>query len=204
MKKLLIATHNHGKFKEIESILLDLPIQFLNLDDLKIDQDVEETGISYEENAIIKAKFFAEKSKIPTIADDSGIVVDALKGELGVKTRRWGAGPHASDEEWLNFFMERMKEEKNRKAIFYTTIAFLENASGTAKIFTGKCEGILTESIEAEYLKGIPLSAIFKPNGFNCVYSALSPKEKGQISHRGRAASKLKDFLNSHSQSRAV
>jgi XTP/dITP diphosphohydrolase len=195
MKKLLIATHNYGKFKEIEAILCSLPLELVNLNDVNIEEDVEETGLTYEENAIIKARFFAEKSGLPTIADDSGITVDALKNELGVKTRRWGAGAQASDEEWLDFFMNRMKDEKNRNTTFYTTIAFLEKASGKAKIFTGKCEGTISKSIEAEYLKGIPLSAVFKPNGLNCVYSALNPEEKGKISHRGMAANKLKDFL---------
>ncbi len=83
-------------------VLEDLPFKFVSLNDEHITEDVEENGETYEENAIIKAEFFGRLTSLPTIADDSGILVDALEGELGVKTRRWGAGAQASDDEWLS------------------------------------------------------------------------------------------------------
>ena len=193
--KLLIATHNKGKCKEIESALEGLNIEILNLSDLGIIEDVEETGTTYEENAILKAKFFAEKSGLPTIADDSGINIDALKGELGVKTRRWGAGENATDEEWMDYFLKRMENETNKKAEFFTTIAYLPTPESEPMIFTGKCKGLITETIEAPYLPGIPLSSTFKPEGIDTVYSALTPEQKNAISHRGRAASALREYL---------
>jgi len=195
MKELLIATRNYGKHKEIEAILSTLPIKFYNLNDLSIKEDIEETGDSYEVNAIIKAKFFAELSGIPTLADDSGIQVEALFHELGIHTRRWGAGENATDEEWLEYFLNRMKKEKNKKACFFTTLAFMESKDSKPLIFTGICEGIITDKVEAEYLPGIPLSATFKPKGLPVVYSALSVEDKGKISHRGRAAKQFYDFL---------
>jgi len=195
MQKLLIATKNFGKFKEIESVLKDTPFELINLQDIGIDEDVEETGKTYEENAILKAQFFQKLSGLPTIADDSGITVEALKNELGVKTRRWGAGADASDTEWLDFFLKRMESETNRNSEFFTTIAFIASENEAPQIFRGVCKGIITKAPESEYLKGIPLSAVFKPEGLNCVYSALTPEEKGKISHRGRAASALKEYL---------
>jgi len=197
-KKLLIATNNQGKFQEIKDVLADLPINLLNLKDLKIDQDIEETGKTYEENAKIKAEFFANLATLPVVADDSGIQVEALKNELGIHTRRWGKGVNASDQEWLAYFMQIMKSKKNRKACFFSTIVFLDNEKKTYKNFVGKCEGIITKNVESSYLKGIPLSAVFKAEGCNKVYAALSLEEKAQISHRGRAALLLKDYLKKH------
>lgn len=194
---ILIATHNIGKCKEITSALTGLDLKIVNLKDLGITEDVEETGTTYEENAIIKAKFFAKLTGLPTIADDSGIFVEALGNELGVKTRRWGAGPDASDEEWLDFFLNRMEKETNKRAEFFTTIAFLSKPDAKPLIFRGECKGTITKKPEADYLPGIPLSAVFKPDEIDTVYSALSPEQKNAISHRGRAAMQLRAFLTS-------
>ncbi|MFH0820830.1 MAG: non-canonical purine NTP pyrophosphatase, partial [Candidatus Peregrinibacteria bacterium] len=98
MQKILIATRNMGKFKELMEVLHRLPYEFVSLNDLQIEGDVEEVGQIYEENAVLKAEYFGKKANLPTIADDSGIHIDALAGELGVKTRRWGAGEKANDE----------------------------------------------------------------------------------------------------------
>lgn len=193
--KLLIATHNFGKYKEIASALEGLELEIVNLSDIGITKDIEETGATYEENAILKARFFAEITGLPTIADDSGITVEALQNELGVKTRRWGAGEKATDEEWLDFFLKRMKQENNKRAEFFTTIAFLKTPDAEPMIFRGACTGIITEKPEASYLKGIPLSAVFKPDGLNTVYSALTSEEKNQISHRGKAATQFRKHL---------
>ena len=99
MEKLLIATRNPGKFKELKVIMGDVPYEIVSLEDLGVLGDVEEDGETYEENAFKKARFFSEgASGILTLSDDSGLEVDALKGELGLKTRRWGKGESASDE----------------------------------------------------------------------------------------------------------
>jgi len=91
--------------------------------------------------------------------------------------------------------MKRMESETNRKATFFTTLAFLKDAKAEPEIFVGKCEGILSTKVEDNYLPGIPLSAVFKPNGINQVYSSLTTNEKNSISHRGRAASQLREFF---------
>jgi XTP/dITP diphosphohydrolase len=90
--RLLLATHNLGKFKEIMEVMEDLPFEWESLKSLGIEAVAEETGVTYEENALQKARFYAKISGLPTVADDSGMVVAALAGELGVHTRRWARG----------------------------------------------------------------------------------------------------------------
>jgi len=197
MEKILIATHNYGKFKELMEVLHDLPFKFVSLNDEKIEEDVHESGETYEENAIIKAEFFGRKTGLPTIADDSGIVVDALAGELGVKTRRWGAGEKANDKDWLDFFLMRMRRETNRRAEFISVIALYRPSHATLT-FRGECKGQIMAAPQVQPEPGIPLSAVFLPDGKNKVFSALSKKEKNEISHRGQAIKKCHDFMLKH------
>ncbi len=197
MQKILIATHNYGKFKELMEVLHDLPFKFVSLNDEKIEEDVHESGETYEENAIIKAEFFGRLTSLPTIADDSGIAVEALTGELGVKTRRWGAGEKASDKDWLDFFLMRMRNETNRRAEFISVIASYRPGHETLT-FRGECKGQIMMAPQAALEPGIPLSAVFLPNGKTKVFSALGKHEKNEISHRGQAIRKCHDFLLKH------
>lgn len=194
MQKILVATHNAGKFKELMEVLEELPFKFVSLNDEKITEDVEETGTTFEENAILKAEFFGQMTGLPTIADDSGIHVDALNGELGVKTRRWGAGAKASDQEWLDFFLKRMETEKNRRAEFVTNVAFYQPGEQTLT-FQGECVGQILTQPQTEIELGIPLSSVFLPDGKEKVFSALNKTEKNEISHRGKAIKKCYDYL---------
>lgn len=204
MKKILLATSNLGKQKEILSALLPLPgFQMLSLTDIGGALKVSETGKNYEENALLKATAYFAKTGIPTVAEDSGMEVEALQGELGHNTRRWGAGEKAHDEEWLAYFMERMAREKNRNARFVCHAVYL-NEKGPQH-FEGECLGVITEAIEGPLLPGIPLSAVFKPIGHDLVYSAMTETEKNKLSHRGKAMKALREWLivkNSKSQAR--
>jgi len=193
--KLLIGTNNSGKFVEISEALAGLPIVPLRLADLGITGEPEETGKSFAENAEQKARFFSSLGNVPTVADDSGILVEALVDELGIHTRRWGAGPLASDAEWIEFFLERMRKERNKRAHFVCALAFMDGES-TLHLFEGKCSGTITETLEAEYLPGLPISACFKPDGFERVFSALTVEQKNSTSHRGRAALALREHLS--------
>lgn len=197
MQKLLIATHNFGKYKELMEVLENLPFKFVSLNDEKIEDDVEENGETYEENAIIKAEFFGRKSGLPTIADDSGIHVDALNNELGVRTRRWGAGEKASDEEWLEFFLARMSYENSRRAEFVSVAAFYRPGEETVT-FRGECVGKILDKPQVDLDPGIPLSAVFLPVGKNKVFSALTKHEKNEISHRGKAIKQCRDYILKH------
>lgn len=196
MEKILIATHNQGKFKEIMESLHDLPFEFVSLNDLQITQDVKEDGETYAENANLKAVFFHKLSKLPTIADDSGIEVTRLKNELGVKTRRWGAGENADDQEWLEFFLKRMETETDRSARFVCHVA-TKGFGEDDVVFEGESKGNILHRPASHIEPGIPLSSVFLPIGAKKVFSALTKEKKNAISHRGKALSKLKEHLKS-------
>ncbi len=191
--KILIATGNIGKYKEIMEVLDGLPIEFLGLQDFNLKNDVEETGTTHEENAFLKAEYFFQQTGIPTIAEDSGLEVSALKGELGVTTRRWGAGENATDEEWLQHFLQRMENESDRSAVFSCVAAFVDG--NTKKSFYGESRGLLAKEPMCEIPKGIPVSALFIPEGKDTVFAAMTKDEKNTVSHRGAAIKQLKNFL---------
>lgn len=192
--RILIGTNNKGKIIEIGDALHGLPLEILTPDHFAITENPEETGKTFEENAKQKALFFFGHAKIPTVADDSGIIVEALQDELGLHTRRWGAGPDASDEEWIAHFLDRMKRESNKRARFVCTIAYIDSEE-KQHVFEGECPGTITESLEADYLPGLPISACFRPEGYERVFSGLSLEQKNSTSHRGRAARKLREHL---------
>ena len=192
--QLLIGTKNPGKIIEISEVLSDLPCEIMSPQDRGIEDDPEETGDTFEENALQKAHFYYSLSKTPTVADDSGIIVEALQHELGIHTRRWGAGADASDEEWIIYFLNRMSTEENKHARFICVIAYIDNA-GNEHLFEGTCDGIITDTLQADYLPGLPISGCFKPDGCDVVYSAMTVEQKNAISHRGRAVLKLKEYL---------
>ncbi len=191
---ILIASHNPGKFKEIAEILAPLGLQAKSLADLEITEEFEENEDSFEANAMGKARFYSQLTGLPTFADDSGIVVTALEGELGVKTRRWGAGAKASDEEWLEFFLRRMESETDRSARFVCAAAYVATEKEWVEL--GEVSGLLAEAPEEPLEPGIPLSSVFIPEGYDKVYMALLKEgKKHEISHRGKAFQKLLNRL---------
>jgi len=193
--QLLIGTNNAGKIIEISEVLKGLPLHILSPKHLKIAGAAPETGETFEANALEKARFYFERTQLPTVADDSGIVVEALKDELGLHTRRWGAGPQATDSEWIAHFLERMKEEENKRAAFVCVLAYVDPL-GATYTFEGRCEGIITPTLEADYLPGLPISACFRPEGHSRVFSALTVEQKNSTSHRGKAAHAFKKHLS--------
>ena len=192
--ELLVGTNNKGKVVEISEVLGDLPITLIRPETLSITEVPDETGKTFEENAIQKALHYHGLSSLPTVADDSGIIVEALQNELGIHTRRWGAGAQATDREWIDFFLDRMRREENRKARFICSLAYMD-PEGVLHTYEGVCDGHITDQLEADYLPGLPISACFQPEGFDKVYSALSIAEKNTISHRGRAVHQFRTHL---------
>lgn len=194
--KFLIATSNKGKAHEMRGSLEGVGSEVLDLSNFPAIEAPHEIGNTFKENAIQKARYYFEHAKLPVVADDSGIIVEALKNELGIHTRRWGAGKDVSDAEWITFFLKRMKRERNRRARFICVLAYIDN-QGQLHTFEGSCDGVITETLEADYLPGLPLSACFRPDGSDKVFSALSTEEKNRFSHRGRALHLFKEFLRS-------
>ena len=186
-----------GKVIEISEVLTGLELDLKTPTDLSIEAKPEETGNTFRENAIQKVKHFHSLGGgMPTVSEDSGIIVEAIHDELGIHTRRWGAGPEASDEEWIEYFLERMKNEPNKKAAFLCHLAYID-PNGNLHLFEGECKGVITEELEADYLPGLPISGCFRPEGFNNVFSALNLEQKNSTSHRGRATQKLRNHLES-------
>lgn len=196
---LLIATKNPGKFSEISEILGDLPIKLLSLKDLNLKDEVEEHGATHKENAVLKAQYFFEKTGLPTLGEDSGIHVDAFPNELGVQTRRWGGLGEATDEEWIKYFLEQMakvsEEKRGAKFVCFAALILDKKTVKNPAIFSGETRGIITKTLEAPLISGIPISSCFKPEGFNKVYAALSIEEKNSVSHRGKAIHQVRNFL---------
>jgi XTP/dITP diphosphohydrolase len=200
MQELLVATRNPGKFREIMEVFCGadgfegLAFECIFLGDLNMDaNDFVEDGKTFAENACKKARYFAEKTGMMALAEDSGLMVEALEGELGVQTRRWGAGEEASDEEWINYFMERMGREGNREARFVCSACLV--GDDLEEYFEGETSGVITKKLMAPILTGLPLSSCFLPEGCDKVYAALGTEEKNKISHRGKAIKAVREFL---------
>lgn len=192
INKLLIATHNPGKLEEMAKRLLKLGIEVVSLDDLNIGEDFEEIGTTYEDNAVGKAKFYYRLSHMPTLADDSGLSVDALDGAPGINSRSW-PGYRGSDQELLGMLLDKMKDipEAKRTAKFVSVIAVYDGK----KLITARGEepGRIAKKQVCKMDSGLPYSAVFYPRNSNKVFSQLSIDEKNAISHRGRA---LEEIIN--------
>ena len=188
--EIVIATNNKNKVNEYRNILKDFNITCLSLKDLSIECDPEETGVTFEENSLIKAKEIAKHTNKVIISDDSGLIVDELKGELGVYSHRF-MGENTSYPEKCAEVIRRL-EGKNRSARFECVITLL-NFDEKPHQFKGALEG----SIGYEYVgeNGFGYDPIFIPTGYNLTTSQISKEEKNSISHRGNAARLLVEFL---------
>lgn len=197
--ELLIATKNPGKFSEIAEILKLPSVILKSLADLGLKDEVEEHGATHEENAILKARYFFEKTGMPTLGEDSGIYIDVFPDSLGVQTRRWGGLESATDSEWIKFFLEKMKnvppEKRSAKFVCYSALIFDEKSHEKPHVFFGETQGAITAGLEAPLIPGIPISSCFRPENSGKVYAALSPEEKNKISHRGKAMHAAKEFI---------
>lgn len=193
---LVVGTSNPGKLREIKEVLDGIGFEIRSAVEMGLNHDVDESGKTYRDNAEIKVRYYYGQTGILTLAEDSGIIVDALKGELGVKTRRWGAGHKASDQEWIEYFLNALKDvpAEARTARFVCCAALLGD-DGVPRFFEGVTEGVITAGLEAEIYPGIPISACFKPIGYDKVYADLSVEEKNRVSHRGKAMHQIRDCL---------
>lgn len=195
--KLLIATTNEGKKKELLEALEQYgisEIEFLSLCDVEISGEPDENAETFEENALIKARFFAEQTGIPTLGEDSGLILSAFPEKFGVRTRR--EIDAQTDTEWLEKFLEILKSVPDRRATFYSATAFFDPITKESVTFLGSTTGEILAEPQAELEPGIPVSAIFLADGeTKLVYSALSKEEKNKISHRGKSVKQLGAFL---------
>lgn len=193
IRKLLLATNNRGKVSEYRSLLNDVPLRLVTLADEGITTVVEETGKTFQENAGLKAEVIAAESRLLTIADDSGIEVDALDGEPGIYSARY-AGEHATDEERYRYLLSKLKDvpEEKRTARFRCVIALAE-PDGKTEYFSGALEGIIT--FEPIGNQGFGYDPVLYIPSLGKTVAELSPDVKNSISHRALAAEKVRNHL---------
>ncbi|MCT6924509.1 MULTISPECIES: XTP/dITP diphosphatase [Bacillales] len=191
-KQVVIATKNKGKAKDFEALFTPLGYEVVTMFDVAPDMEIEETGTTFEENAILKAEALAEALQMLVIADDSGLAIDALNGEPGVYSARY-AGDH-DDEANIIKVLEKLQgvPEEQRTARFCCALAVAGPQLETYTVF-GTCEGVILE--DKRGTNGFGYDPIFYVPQLQRAMAELSPEEKGAISHRGNAIRKLADVL---------
>jgi len=187
--KLVFATNNQHKLKEVQAMLTNFEI--VSLADINCYDDIPETAPTLEGNAILKANFITEKYGLDCFADDTGLEVAALNNEPGVYSARY-AGENNNAEANMNKLLKNLENNPNRKAQFKTAIAL--NIQGKQFIFEGICEGTILS--EKRGKSGFGYDPVFMPDGFKTSFAEMDMNEKGKISHRGKAIEKLVTFLN--------
>lgn len=192
VQKIVLASSNPGKLNEIREILKDLPIELVSQQELGIESP-EETGTTFIENAIIKARHAAKLAGLPAIADDSGIMLEALDGRPGVHTARFG-GEGLSSAERVTKLLEAMSGEIDRRMTFYCVVAMMVDADDPAPVICqGAWEGeVLTES---RGKNGFGYDPIFYVPEHDCSAAELPVALKNSLSHRGQAFAQLSGVL---------
>jgi len=181
--KFALATANPGKIREIREILSGFDVELASREDLGVCFEVEETGSTFYENALIKAKAISEATGLPAIADDSGLVVDALGGEPGLYSSSYGGEGRSGDERYL-YLLEKMKDKRQRSAKFVCTIvcAFPDGRVVSAE---GECPGHIAEAPRGS--GGFGYDPVFLVGDTDTTMAELSQEEKNKVSHRGAA-----------------
>jgi XTP/dITP diphosphohydrolase len=213
--KLLIATHNSGKLSEFRQIFATLPLELVSLDDLGISWEVDETGETFEANARLKAERFFAATGLATLADDSGLEVDALGGAPGVYSARYG-GTNLTPRQQYELVLEQMRavspdrpatpgrghdraevlrtSADRRSARYYCVIA-LAMPGKPLQVVDGECSGVI--ATEARGSGGFGYDPIFWLPEYGCTMAELPAETKNRISHRARAAHKARELLGS-------
>ena len=199
---LFIASANQGKIREIKAILVDDSFYLLSILDKEIllkrgiqipdDFDVVEDGKTFQANALLKAKAYAALTKLPTIADDSGLEVLSLDGFPSVNSNRWFEG---NSSERNLALLDLMKDKTDRRARFYSVICFYEPKSGVAKFFEGEIQGKIAKAKVGSKIEGFGYDPIFIPEGFEESFAQLGADFKNSISHRRQALFKLSQYV---------
>jgi len=187
--KIVFATNNLNKLSEIQSLVPN-GIEILSLRDINCNEELPETRLTLEGNALQKAEFVFDNYGYNCFADDTGLEIDALNGEPGVYSARY-AGENCLAEDNIRKVLDKLKGEKVRWAKFRTVIALIINGKET--LFEGECNGSITQTKDGE--EGFGYDPIFLPDDSELTFAQMSKKEKGKISHRGIAVKKLLDFL---------
>ena len=196
MNRIVIASNNAGKLREIRDILQPLGFTVVSQREAGVSIEVEENGETFAENAALKARAVYEALHCPVIADDSGLLVDALDGAPGVHSHRF-AGEGATDDDRNAKLLELLDgvPAEKRTARFECVLCYVD-AAGETHFFSGTCEGRIGTAPAGE--NGFGYDPLFLPEGYDCSMAELRPEEKNAISHRGNALKILKEELRNY------
>ena len=186
---IVIATRNKGKIAEIRDLLKGFPVKIKNLDDFGPIPEVEEDGNTFDENAYKKASVTARVLGLPALADDSGLLVEALGGAPGVHSARY-AGENATEEQKCAKLLSEMEGKTNRKAAFECVIS-IAVPTGPALTYEARCEGLITEQPVGS--NGFGYDPVFFYPPLKKTFAQLSREEKSHVSHRGKALREIRD-----------
>ena len=184
---IVLATRNLGKIREFQQLLKNFPVEIKSLSDFGPIPEVEEDGKTFDDNAYKKAFFAAKALGLPAMADDSGLVVEALDGAPGVKSARY-AGEDVSDQANVDKLLKEMNDKNDRRAAFECVIS-IAVPSGPALTYEGRCEGQIAR--EPKGTSGFGYDPIFFYPEYNKTFAELNSDEKNRISHRGKAAGEV-------------
>ncbi|MFB6632712.1 RdgB/HAM1 family non-canonical purine NTP pyrophosphatase [Streptomyces sp. NPDC004288] len=186
-QRLILATRNAGKITELHAILADagLDLELVGADAYPDIPDVKETGVTFAENALLKAHALARATGLPAVADDSGLCVDVLNGAPGIFSARW-AGTHGDDLANLNLLLAQLSDiADEHRAAHFACAAALALPDGTERVVEGRMDGTLRTTPAGT--NGFGYDPILQPTGHEVTCAELTPQEKNAISHRGKA-----------------
>lgn len=189
---IILATHNDHKVKEINAVAKSSNIKFVSLKEIGWSEEIPEDGTTIEENAWIKAEVVYKVKKSPVMAEDTGLLIDALNGEPGVHTARF-AGPQKYPDDNMNKVLRLLEDSDNRTAQFKTVIALI--IDDARHQFTGICKGRI--GLEKRGTGGFGYDPIFVPDGYDQSFGELADRIKDKISHRAKAVEAVMRYFHS-------
>ncbi len=194
--KIILSTHNSSKAEQIKALLQGFPAEVLTLSEVGVRESGVEDGKTLAENAAKKARFAREKTGEWSMADDTGLFIDALNGAPGIHAARW-AGKSATTEEIMQFTLEKLRGVPlSKRTARFETVAVIVSPEGVEHVFSGEVRGVLLEAPRVPCQPNMPYSALFQPEGETQVWAEMSVEAENKISHRGKAFKQVRDFLS--------
>ena len=193
MIKLLLATNNQGKLAELRTLLSGLNLELLSPNDLNLDIQVQERGLNYLENAVLKAAIFADAAKIWTLADDSGLEVEALDGAPGLYSARYSPEPNATDKDRRRYLVQNLEGTPQPWKASFQSVVALVGPEGSPIVTKGTCPGDIVP--EGRGHGGFGYDRIFRLEETGLTMAELTTEQKNELSHRALAVKKLIPIL---------
>jgi len=202
--KIIFASNNQGKIKEMKAILKDSGISIISAPEAGVTEEAEEDGKTFWENAKKKADFISRETGEWAVADDTGLCIEALDGAPGVFSARW-AGENKNDRDLINHTLKKMdRVPKDQRRAWFESVVILMDPEGGYWSFDGRIYGHITQQPQGEIRTHLPYDLIFVPDGHTSTFAQMNPEKKNDLSHRAKSFQKMKEFIknNFHSHDR--